>query len=38
MDIKGTYLNIIKAQCDKPAANILSGDNMEEFLLISGIR
>jgi len=25
--IEGTYLNIIKAICNKPTANILNGEN-----------
>ena len=37
--IEGTYLNIIKAICDKPTANIiLSGEKLKAFPLKSGIR
>ena len=37
--IEGTYLNIIKAICDKPTANIvLSGEKLKPFPLRSGIR
>ena len=39
MGIEGTYLNIIKAICDKPTANItLNGEKLKEFLLRSGRR
>ena len=38
-DIEGTYLNIIKAVCDKPTANIiLNGENLKPFPLRSGTR
>ena len=37
--IEGTHLNIIKAICDKPTANIiLSGEKLKAFPLKSGIR
>ena len=37
--IEGTYLNIIKAVCDKPTANIiLSGEKLKAFPLKSGTR
>ena len=37
--IEGTYLNIIKAICDKPRANIiLNGEKLKEFPLRSGTR
>ena len=37
--IEGTYLNIIKAICDKPMANTtLNGDKLKAFLLKPGIR
>ena len=37
--IEGTYLNIIKAICDKPTANIiLNGEKLKAFPLRSGIR
>ena len=37
--MEGTYLNIIKAICDKPTANIiLNGEKLKAFLLNSGIR
>ena len=36
---EGTYLNIIKAICDKPTANIiLNGEKLEAFPLRSGTR
>ena len=39
VDIKGTYLNIIKAIYDKPTANIiLSGEKLKAFPLRSGTR
>ena len=39
MVIKGTYLNIVKAICDKPTANIiLSGEKLKAFPLRSGKR
>ena len=39
MVIKGTYLNIVKAICDKPTANIiLSGEKLKAFPLRSGTR
>ena len=32
MGIEGTYLNIVKAICDKPTANIiLNGENLKAF-------
>ena len=37
--IEGTYLNTIKAICNKPTANItLNGEKLKAFLLKSGIR
>ena len=37
--IEGTYLNIIKAICDKPTANIiLNGEKLKVFPLKSGTR
>ena len=36
--IEGTYLNIIKAIYDKPAANILNGEKLKAFPLKSGTR
>ena len=37
--IEGTYLNIIKAICDKPAANIvLNSEKLKPFPLRSGTR
>ena len=37
--IEGTYLNIIKAICDKPTANIvLNGEKLKAFPLRSGTR
>ena len=37
--IEGTYLNIIKAICDKPTANIiLNGEKLKAFLLKSETR
>ena len=37
MGIEGTYLNIIKAICDKPTANIiLNGEKQKAFTLRSG--
>ena len=39
MGIEGTYLNIVKAICDKPTANIiLSGEKLKAFSLRSGTR
>ena len=36
MSIQGTYLNILKAICDKPTANIiLSGEKLKAFSLRS---
>ena len=36
---EGIYLNIIKAICDKPRANIiLNGEKLKEFPLRSGTR
>ena len=37
--IEGTYINIIKAICDKPTANILlNGEKLKAFLLNPGSR
>ena len=37
MGTEGTYLNIVKAICDKPTANIiLNGEKLKAFPLISG--
>ena len=33
VEIEGTYLNIIKVICDKPTANILSGEILKAFPL-----
>ena len=39
MDIEGTYLNIVKAICEKPTANIiLNGEKLQAFPLRSGTR
>ena len=39
LSIEGTYLNIIKAIYDRPAANVfLSGEKLKAFPLISGTR
>ena len=38
MGIEGTYLNIVKAIYDKPAANILNGEKLKAFPLKSGPR
>ena len=39
MSIEGTYLNIVKAMCDKPTANIiLNGEKLKAFPLRSGTR
>ena len=38
MGIEGTYLNIVKAICDKPTANILNGEKLKAFSLRSGKR
>ena len=39
MGIEGTYLNIVKAICDKPTANIiLNGERLKAFPLRSGTR
>ena len=39
MDIKGTYLNIVKTIYDKPTANIIiSGEKLKAFPLTSGTR
>ena len=39
MDIEGTYLNIVKAICDKPTESIiLNGEKMKAFPLRSGTR
>ena len=39
MDIEGMYLNILKAICDKPTANIiLNGEKFKAFPLRSGTR
>ena len=36
--IEGTYLNVIKAICDKPTAIILNGEKLKTFPLRSGTR
>ena len=37
MGIEGVYLNIVKAMCDKPIANIiLNGEKLKAFPLRSG--
>jgi hypothetical protein len=37
--MEGMYLNIVKAKCDKPIANIiLNGGKLKPFLLKSGMR
>ena len=39
MGIEGTYLNVVKAMCDKFTANIiLNGEKLTAFPLISGTR
>ena len=39
MGIEGTYLNTVKALCDKPTANIiLNGEKLRSFPLRSGTR
>ena len=38
MGTEGTYFKIIKAICDKPAANILKGKKWRAFPLKSGTR
>ena len=39
MGTEGTYLNIVKAICDKPTANIiLNGEKLKTFSVISGTR
>ena len=39
MGTEGTYLNTVKAICDKPTANIiLNGEKLKVFPLRSGIR
>ena len=39
MGIEGTYLNIVKAICDKPTANIiLNGEKLKAFPLRSGTK
>jgi hypothetical protein len=39
LGIEGKYLNIIKAICDKPTANILlNGEKLKPFPLKSGMR
>ena len=39
MGIEGSYLNIVKAICDKPTANIiLNGEKLKSFPLRSGTR
>jgi hypothetical protein len=39
LGIEGMYLNIIKAICDKPIANIiLNGEKLEAFPLKTGTR
>jgi hypothetical protein len=38
LGIKGMYLNIVKAICDKPTANIIfSGEKLKPFPLKSGM-
>ena len=34
--IEGTYLNIIKAICERPTVNIINGDKLSAFPLSSG--
>ena len=39
MSIEGTYVNTVKAICDKPTANIiLNGEKLKAFPLRSGTR
>ena len=38
MGIEGTYLNIVKAICDKPTANILNGEKLKAFRQRSGTK
>ena len=39
MGIEGTYLNIVKATCDKPTENIiLNGEKLKAFPIRSGTR
>ena len=39
MGMEGAYLNIVKATCDKPTANIiLNGEKLKALLLRSGAR
>ena len=39
MDVEGTYLNIIKAICDRHTASIIfKGEKLKEFPLRSGTR
>ena len=39
MGIEGTYLNVVKAICEKPTANIiLNGEKLKPFPLRSGTR
>ena len=38
MSIEETYLNIMKAICDKPTANILDGEKLKAYSLRSGTR
>ena len=39
MDIERTYLNIVKAICDKPTANIiLNGEKLKALFIRSGTR
>ena len=39
MDIEETYLNIVKAICDKPTANIiLNGEKLKAYPLTSGTK
>ena len=39
MGIEGTYLNIVKATCDKPTENIiLNGEKLKAFPLRTGTR
>ena len=38
MGIDGTYLNMVKAICDKPTENVLNGEKLKAFPLRSGTR
>jgi retron-type reverse transcriptase len=39
LGIEGMYLNIVKAICDKPTANVIpNGEKLKVFLLKSGMR